>query len=229
MSGLMKLLGFLLLLASVILVALLKFKSAEMQVWGLSPDVIATLFVGGVLSLGLAGVIEAISGMTAAEPVPAAVRTVGVAPEEIDQPTPINIGFGRKKVAPPEAPELAAIVPAAVAATAASNSVADTLAALEQAKSDIKNAMGGVENLSTPTPEPIHVAQVEPAVPHEPEIDDEPAADELFVVEEKIIRGRPSRVLSDDTVEAETDEGWMRFENLEHLNEYLDSVEESDT
>ena len=26
----------------------------------------------------------------------------------------------------------------------------------------------------------------------------------------------------DGTVEAETDEGWMRFENLEHLDEYLE-------
>ena len=51
---------------------------------------------------------------------------------------------------------------------------------------------------------------------------------ELYVVEEKIIRGRPARILSDETVEAETDEGWMRFENLEHLNEYLDSTEEPD-
>jgi hypothetical protein len=34
--------------------------------------------------------------------------------------------------------------------------------------------------------------------------------------------------LSDETVEAETDEGWMRFENLEHLNEYIDSTEEPD-
>ena len=43
-------------------------------------------------------------------------------------------------------------------------------------------------------------------------------------VEEKLIRGRPARVLSDGTVEAETDEGWMRFENLEHLEEYLDAM-----
>ena len=26
------------------------------------------------------------------------------------------------------------------------------------------------------------------------------------------------------TVEAETDDGWMRFENLEHLEEYLDAM-----
>ena len=47
---------------------------------------------------------------------------------------------------------------------------------------------------------------------------------ELYVVEEKVIRGRPARVLSDGTVEAETDEGWMRFENLEHLDEYLEAM-----
>jgi hypothetical protein len=41
------------------------------------------------------------------------------------------------------------------------------------------------------------------------------------------VRGRPARLLSDGTVEAETDEGWMRFENLEHLNEYLDMVAQS--
>jgi hypothetical protein len=35
---------------------------------------------------------------------------------------------------------------------------------------------------------------------------------------------RPARILSDGTVEAETDEGWMRFENLEHLDEYLDAM-----
>jgi hypothetical protein len=31
--------------------------------------------------------------------------------------------------------------------------------------------------------------------------------------------GRVARVLSDGTVEAETAEGWMRFENVEHLEE----------
>ena len=46
----------------------------------------------------------------------------------------------------------------------------------------------------------------------------------LYVVEEKIIRGKPARILSDGTVEAETDEGWMRFENMEHLEEYLDAT-----
>lgn len=46
----------------------------------------------------------------------------------------------------------------------------------------------------------------------------------LYVVEERVIRGRPARMLSDGTVEAETDEGWMRFENLEHLEEYMEAM-----
>lgn len=52
---------------------------------------------------------------------------------------------------------------------------------------------------------------------------------QLFVVEERLIRGRPARVLSDGTVEAETDDGWMRFENLEHLEEYLDAMSPGQT
>ena len=47
----------------------------------------------------------------------------------------------------------------------------------------------------------------------------------LYVVEERIIRRHPARILSDGTVEAETAEGWMRFENLEHLDEYLDAMD----
>lgn len=56
---------------------------------------------------------------------------------------------------------------------------------------------------------------------------DEPAADDgqLYVVEELVIRNRPARTLSDGTLEAETAEGWMRFENAEHLEEYLDAME----
>ena len=48
---------------------------------------------------------------------------------------------------------------------------------------------------------------------------------QLYVVEERVIRRHPARILSDGTVEAETVEGWMRFENLEHLDEYLDAME----
>ncbi|MEO9875300.1 MAG: hypothetical protein ABJM26_04965 [Anderseniella sp.] len=68
----------------------------------------------------------------------------------------------------------------------------------------------------------------EPAADAESEADSGPEVlpqeDELFVVEERVIRDRPARLLSDGTVEAETDEGWMRFENVEHVEEYLDAM-----
>lgn len=48
----------------------------------------------------------------------------------------------------------------------------------------------------------------------------------LYVVEERMFRGKQARVLSDGTVEAETAEGWMRFEDFDHLEEYLDAMAE---
>jgi hypothetical protein len=71
----------------------------------------------------------------------------------------------------------------------------------------------------TPAQSAEAVQSEEPAVTVD-EVEDT----QLFVVEERLIRGRPARVLSDGTVEAETDDGWMRFENLEHLEEYLDAM-----
>ena len=65
-------------------------------------------------------------------------------------------------------------------------------------------------------------AEAEPAAESAPEA--LPQEDELFVVEERVIRERPARLLSDGTVEAETDEGWMRFETVEHVEEDLDAM-----
>ena len=71
-------------------------------------------------------------------------------------------------------------------------------------------------------------AEVTAAAETEDDIQDQAEAlapeDALFVVEERTIRDRPARLLSDGTVEAETDEGWMRFENVEHVEEYLDAM-----
>jgi hypothetical protein len=53
---------------------------------------------------------------------------------------------------------------------------------------------------------------------------DEKDPPELYVVEERRFRGKQARVLSDGTIEAETAEGWMRFEDIEHLREYLDAT-----
>ncbi|MBL8905978.1 MAG: hypothetical protein JNM20_04800 [Rhizobiales bacterium] len=102
----------------------------------------------------------------------------------------------------------------------------ETIIAIEKAKSDLETALGpppGAPAAAEPPAEreTVLVAEVET------EFDAAPAEGEeeqLYVMEEKLIRGRPARVLSDGTVEAETDEGWMRFENLEHLEEYLDAM-----
>jgi hypothetical protein len=224
MSGLMKLVGVFLLIVAVLSIILLKVASAQMQVYGISPDVIATLFVGGTTALGLGGLIEAVKNITLGTPVLNVTSPVETAIGEDKETTLPNIGFGKKRVeAEKPAVEAAAIiVPATVAATTVS--VADTIAALDQAKSDIKSALGGMETLGAPNDQTKTAEVVD--IPPEPEAALAEASDELYVVEEKIIRGRPSRILSDDTVEAETDEGWMRFENLEHLNEYLDSTDE---
>jgi hypothetical protein len=228
MSGFMKVCGALLLVVAVICMAMLKLYSAQMQVWGIGPDVIATLFVGGILSLGLGGVIEALLGKPAFAPTIAkTIKPVEVAEIVAEQPEVKPFGFGRKKA---DAPEVAAAEPAAaqiapVAKTIAATSVADTIAALEQAKADIKTAIGGVDNIANPEAE---TETDEDDISPESAVVAPALEGELYVLEEKIIRGRPARILSDDTVEAETDEGWMRFENLEHLNEYLDSVEEGE-
>jgi hypothetical protein len=213
MSKLMFIFGILFLAAGVALGFLIHFSPGEMQVRGLTADVAAILVVGGALCLGLGSTIGALRDRTVA---PVVAESVTEAPEEqIEKPaTPKFTGFGKKTAATVVAAETSAAVAETVAAP--KTSVADTVAALEQAKTDIAVALGV---------EPQKAAAAEPVVATpEPEEKTEAADGELYVVEEKVIRGRPARVLSDGTVEAETDDGWMRFENLEHLDEYLEAM-----
>ena len=224
MSNIMRICGVLLVAAAVAIVLLLKYMTAQMQILGITPETAATLLVGGVLSLGLGGVIAALADLSGyapsiSIPTKSAVQTVEPDGPAAELP---KMDFGKKRFEAASTP----VPPAVLTKPAASNSVADTIAALEQAKSDIKTALGGVENMATPM-EPPTPAYVSPP-PIMAAIEPEAEEGELSVLEEKIIRGRPARILSDETVEAETDEGWMRFENLEHLNEYLDSLEEGD-
>ncbi len=230
MSKVMWILGLILTTLGVLLGVKSIISPGQMQIYGLTPETAAILLVGGIVSIGLGSVINALTGFTTKpiampEIAKAAVTETVVEPAE-DIPTRIP-GFGRKSAE--VAGAAAAVAGAAIVETKSTvntitatttGSVADTIAALEQAKSDIKTALGGVENMTAPEEslEPVHAVSEEI-------VEEAPAESELYVVEEKIIRGRPSRILSDDTVEAETDEGWMRFENLEHLNEYLDSME----
>jgi hypothetical protein len=204
--------GILFLAAGVALGLLIHFSPGEMQVRGLTADVAAILVVGGALCLGLGSTIGALRDRTAA-PVVAEVTEAPEVPDE-KPATPKFTGFGKKTTAAAVAAEAGAAV--AETAAAPKTSVADTVAALEQAKTDIAVALG-VEPQKAVAAEPVAAAP-------EPEEKTEAADGELYVVEEKVIRGRPARVLSDGTVEAETDDGWMRFENLEHLDEYLEAM-----
>jgi hypothetical protein len=243
MSKLMSVLGIILLAIGAALALVGFVNPAQMQIHGLSLDTAAILLTGGIVSIGLGGVIAALEGyaprvpMTApaeliTEPVvaspeaPAVVTAVVPAASADETSSPLHDtaparirfpGFGRKT---------AAVVTTAVAAETvaeapAKSAVDDTIAALEQAKADIANAIGGVPDVTEATVE--EVVEDEPAVEDDAEAED----GELYVIEEREIRGRPARILSDQTVEAETDEGWMRFENLEHLNEYLDAAGET--
>jgi hypothetical protein len=245
MSKLMSVLGIVLLAIGVALALVGFVNPAQMQVYGLTMDTAAILLTGGILSIGLGGAIGALLGNT-----PSVVKTVAVAAVEteavaevaapkietpaIETPTPpaeaptrirFN-GFGRKAAVATGVVATAAVATEAVSEVAAApiaagkSAVDDTIAALEQAKADIANAIGGVSTMAE--------AKVEDVIEDvEEEADEAEGADgELYVLEEREIRGRPARILSDNTVEAETDEGWMRFENLEHLNEYLDAAGE---
>ncbi len=224
MSKLMLVFGILFLAVGVAVGFLIYFSPGQMQVLALNPDVAAILLVGGALCLGLGGLIGALQEADALGRPDAAsvISDMVVAPPA----TPKFTGFGKK----------ASVVTATVATEAqdaarqttavAKTSVADTISALEQAKSDIAAALGIAPEAGESAK--VEVVKVEVADVTETksaaESEDEGEDDELFVVEEKVIKGRPARVLSDGTVEAETDEGWMRFENLEHLDEYLEAM-----
>lgn len=198
MSKFMLIVGVLLAAVGVALGLMVYFSPGQMQVLALTPEVSAILLVGGVLAMGLGGVIGAFEGGAAAPPQAAA------APAEVPAAIVPIPEFSKRFKAEEYTPKTFATE----SATEISPEVSQTIAALEKAKSDINAALGGSE----------------PNATAKDEVKVEEQGEQLFVVEERVIRGRPARILSDGTVEAETDEGWMRFENLEHLDEYLDAM-----
>lgn len=211
MSKLMWILGILLVAAGAALGLMAIVSAASLEGTGISLDLAAILLVGGIVSLGLGSVISLLDQQRAALLAGGAVMAAPAAP--IPE-------FGRK------AAESAAVAAAASAAAHAGEEVSeptrDTIKALEQARQEIEQAFepkapedGGEAPGTLPPEEPADEAE-ETGIA---------SADQLYVVEERFIRMRPARILSDGTVEAETEEGWMRFENLEHLDEYLDAIE----
>ena len=244
MSKLMIILGIIIAAAGAVIGALIYVSPGQMQVLGLTPEVAALSLVGGLGLIGLGGVIVALDKNTAATHTlrewlagqdngqMVAVTSPGVVSE-----------FSTSTIAPPpfpvpsppiEPPSSASKLDALLKESKAETNRAvtesrETAAAIDKAKSQLEDVFG---RPSDPVPPPP-VQAVETAIDETTEdaevVDDTEETEDtedtqLFVVEERLIRGRPARVLSDGTVEAETDDGWMRFENLEHLEEYLDAM-----
>jgi hypothetical protein len=227
MSKFMLIVGILFAAIGLALGLMIFFSPGAVVGWGITPEVAALLLVGGAVSAGLGGVIQTLEAGMEAPPLP---NYIEEPPARAETPLP---EFGRR----------------AAATESVSPSVRETITALEEAKTNIRQALGEDTSIPTPLPRPRvevpppppepEAAEVEipppvevappPSVEELPAVEEtpEPAEEEgqLYVIEERIIRNREARILSDGTVEAETDEGWMRFENLEHLDEYLDATD----
>ena len=239
MSVFLKVAGAALMMLGIGLGLTIFTKPGMLDALGIRLDTAALLLIGGLLATGQSAIIGALrsrfTGSSAYVPdaVSAPVATIAATVPSglVRKPDVTGVGAGATTAAVATA-GIAAAASAGIATVAAKatskDPVADTISALEQAKADVIKSIGGMD---ATTSAPATVADTAPvaetlvsdeATAEEPELDE----DGLYVIEEKVVRGRPARILSDDTVEAETDEGWMRFENMEHLNEYLDSVEE---
>ena len=241
MAKLMWICGILLIAAGVAL-GIVLFVSAA-RPGGIDIHTAAILLVGGVLALGLGSVIEGQATALSRPPVRSII------PEPIIPAATAPIPEFDPRSAKPAAAAAVATTTVAAASVIVEEEVSrptrDTIQALEQARQKIEQAF---EARNEPAPQP----DIEPATDETPEAAEDTeetaieetiveaeaeaeaaaeAEDEvvddgmLYVVEERIIRRHPARILSDGTVEAETAEGWMRFENLEHLDEYLDAME----
>ena len=238
MSKVLIAIGIIVVLAGIAAAGMIYTTPGQMQVMGITPEVAAVLLVGGFTVLGLGTVTAAIETsnrtlrdlrvmVAQADRAPPAGPAVEL-PSHGDEPVVATAavaavaGEPEPIIAPEPGPPPPSAVDALIAESraaaekaiaASKEQAAETVVALDKAKDDLSKALN--------VPEPA----AEPAVSATEEETAEEAEDsQLYVVEERLIRGRPARVLSDGTVEAETDEGWMRFENLEHLEEYLDAM-----
>lgn len=213
MAKLMWVLGVMFAAVGVALAIMVMTQPGLMQVYGLTLEVAAIGIVGGAIAAGLGGVINALDAVLAQPH-----------DDHLHHHTPSAAAAGGA-VAATAAAAVESVAEKASAevnktAEAAKSSVSETVAALEKAKDDIAVALGGEKKPEEPPP------AVKPADVKEAPEEEGAGDDTLYVVEEKTIRGRPARILSDGTVEAETEEGWMRFENMDHLDEYLDATDD---
>lgn len=215
MAKLMWIAGILLAAIGIALGLMVFFSVASMIAWGVTLETAAILLVGGILSIGLGGVVNGLDAVRDRASAMTVIETVG------GKSKPAVPEYGRRQAAPAPTPEV-------------SPEVRETIEKIERAKQDLSQAFGDQSSgpsgafseaiVATAPSEAAAEAAVEEI---EEAAEDGSVEEQLYVVEERTIRNRPARILSDGTVEAETDEGWMRFENLEHLDEYLEAVSPS--
>lgn len=239
MAKLMWICGILLIAAGVALGIVLLVSAARPG--GIDIHTAAILLVGGVLALGLGSVIDGQATALSRPPVRSLI------PEPVIPAATAPIPEFDPRGAKPAAAAAAATAVATVTTASViveeevSRPTRDTIQALEQARQKIEQAFDARND--TPKEPEAAPADEQPeadagdiaedaADAVDAVIEDETVAEDevmedglLYVVEERIIRRHPARILSDGTVEAETAEGWMRFENLEHLDEYLDAMD----
>jgi hypothetical protein len=202
--------GFVLIALGLLAIVMTVF-SSEALVDGLTFDTGVMLLVGGVVTLGLSGVISAIETL----------RT-------------FIAGEDQAFVASLEEPKIparsggAAHLPGSKRPSAkAQDSMRRGEPSLPPRGSDVSKVMREqklpADKVRHTVDKPVEdIGEIAPAdSTATPEVVSE---EELYVVEERTIAGKPARVLSDGTVEAETDDGWMRFENVEHLEEYMEAL-----
>ncbi|HYM99592.1 MAG TPA: hypothetical protein VET25_07600 [Aestuariivirgaceae bacterium] len=179
---------------------------------GLTLETGAVLLVGGVVALGLSGVITAVETLRAF----VAGEDQAIAGMEVD-----TRGFAKNATEGP-GPSADGAKPRTVLQETGQQVPEIGSRVVDMPKvSDDRMPVMKETNRSTidRLVEDIHELDATSTVPRETV-----SEEELYVVEERTIAGKPARILSDGTVEAETDDGWMRFENAEHLEEYMDAL-----
>ncbi|MDP9138288.1 MAG: hypothetical protein M3N38_08930 [Pseudomonadota bacterium] len=203
-----------------LLVVLLVFYSPELAVPGVDLDIGVSVLLGGIIVLGLSSIVAAVEdlrssiggenlGLPAAvdgrrtpieSPATADIPALGAAPEKTLAVVP-DVSRNRIPPGPPVDQRRASF---------------DTGKGLEaKLQSMDEESRSAIDRVVEEVREHGNSASGESEVVSE---------ENLYVIEEREIAGKHARVLSDGTVEAETDEGWMRFENPEHLEEYMAAV-----
>jgi hypothetical protein len=209
------------LLAAVgLLVVLLAFYSPDLANPGVDLDTGISLLVGGIIVLGLSGVVAALEELrgsltgqdvvvparadkSAQQMEPAATRAAS--PAAALPATPLE----KPAAAPPDLAASRGPVPPPVEER---RSPFDTGKSIESRLQHLdEESRSAIDRV-------VEEVREHAATSNDAEVVSE---ENLYVVEEREIAGKQARVLSDGTVEAETDEGWMRFENPEHLEEYM--------